>query len=65
MFVYKVEVEIRETEDGAVLEHYTNDFETESVMDEGDFWDFIAEGADDTYPDAEWVRVKLISTTEV
>ena len=65
MFVYKVEVEIREDEDGAVLEQYTNDFETESVMDEGDFWDMISEGADEQYPDAEWIRVKLISTTEV
>lgn len=65
MFVYKIEVEIREDEASAVLDQYTNDFESEYEMSEEDFWHVISENAEDQYPDGAWVRVKLISTTEV
>lgn len=65
MYNHKVEVELREDKDGAVLVEFTDNFESDHNMSEGELWDFFAEMYDETYPDAEWLRVKLISVEEI
>ena len=64
MYNHKVEVELREEEDGVVLVDFTDNFESDNNMSEGELWDFFAEVYDEAYPDAAWLRVKLISVEE-
>lgn len=64
MYNHKVEVELCEEEDGVVLINFTDNFESDHKMSEGELWDFFAEVYDEEYPDADWLRVKLISVEE-